>query len=268
MENLFNEQPENAAPAPSADVAAVDAEAPDSQQEPMQEPDAEQEIAPRKWAKMFDSPEKLEEAYGHIYRAYHAKCRELAQTQQAMDGITQMMSQNTPGSPAAPVPAMLPQQGFAPGFAPDTQAQPAEMALLAAVMQAQAEAQQARELGEKFIITSLENQARDFFRSHSELGAGEDAFSRFASELSTTLGPVDADSMLKMPESLERAYRIITYPEAMREARAQREQAEQDAERFVVEGGGGGSMSVPRNQARETSFRALVQRLKRESGLA
>lgn len=262
MEKLFEEQPEVNPSAPS-EAAAEAVERMDS--------DAGAEGAGegqplKKWAKMFDSPEKLEDAYGHIYRAYHAKCRELQQTTQALDGLVGAFGH---GGDAGMTGGQVAGGGFAPqaatglgkaGFG-------REGVLLDAVAQAQAEALQARRLGERFVVTSLENQARDFFKSHSELGEGEGAFERFAHEVSTVLGPVDVESLHRMPEALERAFRIVTYPEAVRDAAKREDLRDSEAERFVVEGGGAGSLSVPRNQARETSFRALVQRLKREAGL-
>ena len=131
---------------------------------------------------------------------------------------------------------------------------------------AQQAAQQARDMGEQFLISSIESQINSFFKDHSELGDGEEAFEAFAGEVAASLGDLDVDALQKLPQALERAYRIINYPDAVRETRLRQEQEEREAERFDVEGAGAGSMSVPRNQARETSFRRLVQRLKSESG--
>ena len=83
-----------------------------------------------------------------------------------------------------------------------------------------------------------------------------------------SLGELDADAFQRLPQALERAYRFISYPDAVREAQRRQEQEERDAGRFEVEGAGAGSMTVPRNQDRDTSFRRLVQRLKSETGLA
>jgi len=266
MENLLNEQPAESAVAPSESAAQADG--PDSAQDAGGAGSGQP--SGKKWAKLFDSPEKLEDAYGHIYRAYHAKCRELQQTGQALEGMVQLLGQGSgPRRAAPPAPGVFPglPGGFRPGAQPAGPGE-AEFALLHAVAQAQAEAQHARQMGERFLTTSLENQVRDFFKEHSELGEGEEDFGRFAREVSISLGTVDADALHRLPEAIDRAYRVVNYPEAVRDARRQQEREEKEAERYVVEGGGSGSMSVPRNQARETSFRALVQRLKREAGLA
>jgi hypothetical protein len=213
----------------------------------------------KKWANLFDSPEKLEQAYGHIYRAFHAKSRELQETRQALDNLVQSLSQQ--GAP----------QGLPFAQPMWTEAQAASGGMNPAVMQAVAAAQQtaqeARDLGERFLVSSVESQVNNFFKEHPELGDTEEDFETFADEVAMFLGELDVDALQKVPQAMERSYRIIHYPEAVREARRKQEQEERDAERFEVEGSGAGSMSMPRNQSRETSFRKLVQRLKTESGL-
>lgn len=216
----------------------------------------------KKWANLFDSPEKLEQAYGHIYRAFHAKSRELQETRQALDNLVQSLSQQ--GGQGAP-------QGlpFAQPAWTEAQSAPGGMnpAVMQAVAAAQQAAQEARDLGERFLVSSVESQVNNFFKEHPELGDTAEDFEAFADEVAMVLGELDVDALQKVPQAMERAYRIIHYPEAMREARRKQEQEERDAERFEVEGSGAGSMSMPRNQSRETSFRKLVQRLKTESGL-
>lgn len=265
MDDTMLEQPLEEAAA-SLDAAAAPA---DSEQEDA----AVDEAAPvaKKWANLFDTPEKLEEAYSHIYKAFHARSQELQQTRSALEQLAQ-----------AVVDGAGPQAGSAPAFADagsgfpvqgsplpvDAQQPAVDPRLIAAVAESQQAAAQARELGERFLYSALENQVRGFFKEHSELGTSDEALDRFARETAACLGPVDVDALEKLPEALERAFRIVHYPDAVQEARRMQQEEERRAESFAVEGAGAGSMSVPRNQARETSFRKLVQRLKAEQGYA
>ena len=247
-------------------AGAVDEAAAPAADSDVNEEGAEQgQPSAKKWANLFETPEKLEEAYGHIYRAFHAKSRELQQTRQALDNLVQTLTQpQQPADAATPPEAAFQQPVWGEQPASPSGASPE---ILNAVLQAQQAAQEAREMGEQFLFSSLESQVRGFFQNHSELGGGDEDFEKFAQEVAVALGPVDAESLSRLPDALERAYRVIHYPEAVRDARRQQEEEERAAESYVVEGSGAGSMSMPRNQARETSFRRLVQRLKTESGL-
>lgn len=237
--------------------AASESTAADATADSNQEGAAGGQPSAKKWANLFDSPEKLEEAYGHIYRAFHSKGQELQQTRTALDNLVKSLL--TGGQAQSAPAAGLPFQGVAPG-APGPE-------ILQAIAETQQAAQAARDMGEKFLLGTVENQVSDFFRNHADLGAGESDFERFAEEVSGLLGALDASAIQKLPSALERAYRILTYPEAVRAAREKQEQEERYAGRFVVESAGAGTMSMPRNQAAETSFRRLVQRLKKEAGV-
>lgn len=255
MEDKDKEQLQQALEAASesiAEPAAADSDpAPDGAADSGQPP-------ARKWANLFDSPEKLEEAYGHIYRAFHAKSRELQDTRQALENLAQALSQQAAPGQGAPFAPPAWTEGAQSGVSP---------AILQAVEAAREAAQQARDLGERFLLSSVESQINSFFKDRPELGATEQDFEAFADEAAQCLGDLDADALQRLPQALERAYRIVTYPEAVREARMKQEQEEREAGRFEVESAGPGAMSMPRNQARETSFRRLVQRLKSESAL-
>lgn len=261
MDDTMLEQPlEEAAAALDAAAAPADSE---------QEDAAVDAAAPaaKKWANLFDTPEKLEEAYGHIYRAFHARSQELQQTRSALEQLARAVVDGA--GPQAPAAADAGPGVAAPGPQYPVDAPPAAVdpRLIQAVAESQQAAAQARELGERFLYSALENQVRGFFKEHPELGTSDEALDRFARETAACLGPVDVDALEKLPEALERAFRIVHYPDAVQEARRMRQEEERLSESFAVEGAGAGSMSVPRNQARETSFRKLVQRLKAEQGL-
>ena len=94
MEDKLNEQLQDALEAASESIAAGGAA--DSDPAPEGAAPQDGQPSPRKWANLFDSPEKLEQAYGHIYRAFHAKSRELQETRQALDNLMAALNSNSP----------------------------------------------------------------------------------------------------------------------------------------------------------------------------
>jgi len=48
-------------------------------------------VRARKWANLFETPEKLEEAYRHLYRAYHERSREMGELKAENAGLREWL---------------------------------------------------------------------------------------------------------------------------------------------------------------------------------